>query len=443
MNGERSASVKCPECGSKRIYKAGFRHLKSGISVQRFLCRDCGLRFSEPSKKRQVALERSPKFFESKPKFGDVKTSNILTVKPGLKNSSLAIREDVTSHEHSLHNNTSDRYISIDTHSRDYRVGVSSARGAKNLAEVIGKTTRQAGATANIKASLIDFAWQMKKQGYSEATIRTYAYALKNLVKHNADLTNGDSVKEVLAKSKWSNAHKNGMIAAFTLYLSMHGKIWNPPICKLTRKLPFIPIEKELDSLIAGCGKKTSAFLQTLKETALRRAEACNLKWKDLDFQRKIIVFNNPLKNGNPRILKISDKLVSMLSTLPKKNKYLFGTNNKTTRQTVFYKAKKRLAAKLGNPRLLRIGFHTFRHWKATMLYHQTHDIILVKEFLGHKSLNTTLLYIQLNKALFQTDSEEFNVKAVKDLEEIKALLEVGFEYVCQKDDLLFFRRRK
>jgi len=202
-------------------------------------------------------------------------------------------------------------------------------------------------------------------------------------------------------------------------------------------------MEKELDDLIAGCGKKTSAFLQTLKETALRRAEACNLEWKDIDFQRKIILFNNPLKNGNPRIIKITDKLVAMLSSLPKKNKYLFGTNNKITRQSVFHKARKRLMRKLGNPRLLRIGFHTFRHWKATMLYHETHDIILVKEFLGLKSLNTTLLYIQLDKALFQTDSDEFNVKAAKDPEEIKALLEVGFEYVCKKDDLLFFRRRK
>jgi hypothetical protein len=28
-------------------------------------------------------------------------------------------------------------------------------------------------------------------------------------------------------------------------------------------------------------------------------------------------------------------------------------------------------------------------------------------------------------------------------LKEIKALLEVGFEYVCEKDGLLFFRKRK
>jgi len=382
----QSLTVSCPECGSNRLYRDGLRHLASGKTVQRWLCRNCGYRFGEKPLNSLSDKTRDSKYAVKKPK---------------------------------------------------------NLQALKALKELERTTKLAVGATENVKASLIDFAWQMKKQGYSDATIKTYAYGLKNLVKHNADLTNADSVKEVLAKSKWSNSHKNGMIAAFTLYLSMHGKTWNPPICKLTRKLPFIPMEKELDDLIAGCGKKTSAFLQTLKETALRRAEACNLEWKDIDFQRKIILFNNPLKNGNPRIIKITDKLVAMLSSLPKKNKYLFGTNNKITRQSVFHKARKRLMRKLGNPRLLRIGFHTFRHWKATMLYHETHDIILVKEFLGLKSLNTTLLYIQLDKALFQTDSDEFNVKAAKDPEEIKALLEVGFEYVCKKDDLLFFRRRK
>jgi hypothetical protein len=86
---------------------------------------------------------------------------------------------------------------------------------------------------------------------------------------------------------------------------------------------------------------------------------------------------------------------------------------------------------------------HTFRHWKATTLYHETHDIIQVKEFLGHKTLDVTLLYIQIEKAIFRNEPENFTVKATKETEEIQALLEVGFEFVCQKDNLMFFRKRK
>ena len=114
-----------------------------------------------------------------------------------------------------------------------------------------------------------------------------------------------------------------------------------------------------------------------------------------MDLQRKTIILNEPEKHGKPRIFNISSKLVNMLSSLPKTNEYVFGTHSKVTRGSVFYRLRKKIANKLGNPRLLQIGFHTFRHWKATMLYHQTKDIVYVKEFLGHKSLDTTLLYVQ------------------------------------------------
>jgi integrase len=133
--------------------------------------------------------------------------------------------------------------------------------------------------------------------------------------------------------------------------------------------------------------------------------------------------------------------LAALLTSM--KGMHAFGTSSKITRSTTFYTQRKRLAHKLGNPRIRKIGFHTFRHWKATMLYHETKDPLLVKEFLGHRNLDTTLLYIQLEKTLFKTDSDKFTVKAVREPEEIQGLLEVGFEYMCQKDSLLFFRKRK
>lgn len=132
-----------------------------------------------------------------------------------------------------------------------------------------------------------------------------------------------------------------------------------------------------------------------------------------------------------------------MLALLRRENEYLFGTSSKVTRAVVFYKERKALAHRLGNPRLLRISLHTFRHWKATMVYHETKNPVLVKELLGHQNVDTTLLYIQLEKSLFKSSSDDFEVKAVKDPEEIKGLLEVGFEYICEKDGLLFFRKRR
>ena len=81
-----------------------------------------------------------------------------------------------------------------------------------------------------------------------------------------------------------------------------------------------------------------------------------------------------------------------MLSSLPKNGYTVFGTTSDLIRRN-FGKQRKRLAAKLKNPRIKQITFHTFRHWKATMKYHKTRDIVHVKEVLGHKSLNNTMLY--------------------------------------------------
>jgi len=47
-------------------------------------------------------------------------------------------------------------------------------------------------------------------------------------------------------------------------------------------------------------------------------------------------------------------------------------------------------------------------------------------------------------QTLFEAGAnDEFTVKVAEKPEEIKALLEVGFEYVLQKDNLIFLRKRK
>jgi integrase len=111
--------------------------------------------------------------------------------------------------------------------------------------------------------------------------------------------------------------------------------------------------------------------------------------------------------------------------------------------KTMFLKTRKRLAFKLQNPRLLKISFHTFRHWKATMLYHKTKDPYYVKQFLGHKCLSNTEIHINIERTLFEEQDDEFTVKVAEKSEDIKALLEVGFEYVCQKEGLVYMRKRK
>jgi len=253
-----------------------------------------------------------------------------------------------------------------------------------------------------------------------------------------------ESVKEVLAKEKsWSQNRRRNIINAYTLFLKVHRLQWEKPKCQVTQKIPFIPTEQELDALIAGCGKKTATFLQLLKETAMRCGKAKRVLWTDVNSEKRLITLNQPEKGSNPRVWKVSQRLIGMLDNLPRNSPRIFGDGPINSMKTTFLKARKRLAAKLKNPRLLQISFHTFRHWKATMLYHETKDPYYVKDFLGHKSLRNTEIYITIERTIFEPSSDEFTVKVASKTEEIKSLLETGFEYVCQKDDLMFFRKRK
>jgi hypothetical protein len=77
------------------------------------------------------------------------------------------------------------------------------------------------------------------------------------------------------------------------------------------------------------------------------------------------------------------------------------------------------------------------------MEYHKTKDPFYVKQFLGHNSLRNTEIYINIERTLFESTSDEFTVRVIKEPDEVKGLLEVGFDYVCQKDNLIFMRKRK
>jgi len=159
------------------------------------------------------------------------------------------------------------------------------------------------------------------------------------------------------------------------------------------------------------------------------------LKWIDINREtRKVSI--TPVKGHNPRVLKVSEEFLRRLDSL---------FSNVSGMTAVFWRARKNLTRKLNNPRLKAIHFTTFRHWKGTMEYHRTKDIIHVKEFLGHKNIKNTMVYIHLEAPLFSERNDEFHVTATKNAEDACKLVEVGFEYVTGEydDGGKIFRKRK
>ena len=124
-----------------------------------------------------------------------------------------------------------------------------------------------------------------------------------------------------------------------------------------------------------------------------------------------------------------------MLNRLPKKPVYLFREANQDPITSLhgarrnFERQRKRLAVKLQNPRLMQIHFHSLRHFKATLEYHKTKDILHVMQLLGHKNIRNTLVYTHL----VNWESDEFISKVAASQKEITDLIETGFNS--------FFRR--
>ena len=391
----------CPECRSREAYKDGVRYTHSG-EVQRYSCRNCGYRFSDTERSQRT--ERLQRI-------------HTLIISSGADKPAFC------------------------------RVGASSS-GAKNL--VISETRIQeqaAGATqtnADTKSKLLEFAWWMKKQGYADQTILGRTQLIKILTDRGANLLDPESIKEVIAKQKnWCEGRKANAVISYSTYLRMHGGKWDPPHYQEEKQLPWIPQEKEIDDLIAGCSMKIGCFLQVMKEGAIRPGEAWRLKWTDIDFQNRTITLNRPEKHSRSRQFRISANLATVLSSLQRTRdahpERIFNYVSTPSIRRCFEQQRKRIAYKTGNPRLLKISFKTLRHWKATMEYHRTKDILYVMNFLGHKRIENTLKYTHL----VDVEEDEYVSRVAKTTAEVCTLVDGGFEYVCDVEGDKIFRKRK
>lgn len=162
------------------------------------------------------------------------------------------------------------------------------------------------------------------------------------------------------------------------------------------------------------------------------------LKWIDFD----VIDKNDrvtPEKSSDPRLLKILNKLIAMLNTFQRNNEYVFKTSLLRHFVDGFRQQRKRVTQKLKNLRMNQISFKKLRHFKATLEYHKTKDILHVMRILGHKRLQNTLVYTHL----VDFTNDEYVSKAAKTAEEASKLVEAGFEYVCTTpDDSMLFKKR-
>jgi len=302
----------CPNCGSAAYYRDGFRNLGSERR-QRFLCRYCGFRFSEP--KTTTSTNN-----------GDIKNRSI-GVSPNSEECAM---------------------------SQPVELQTAGDR----------KTRHQ---TADVKGKVVEHLWWLNQEDYTEETIKGRTQILKQLEKANVNLLNPDEVRDFIARQNWTPGRRANVIYAYALFAKWANIRFTLPRISIPEKLPFIPSEREIDDLIAATTKYIAAFLQLCKETGARSGEIFRLKWTDLDFENANVRIA-PEKGSRPRLARLSTKAIQMLNQIVRNHDTVFLGRYKNSRNLLrtFLKQRKRIAAKMGNPRLQQIHFHTLRHWKAT-----------------------------------------------------------------------------
>ena len=100
-------------------------------------------------------------------------------------------------------------------------------------------------------------------------------------VARRADLLVPESTKCYLAGAKLSEARKALIVQHLARFYTYKRIPFDKPHYVPVDTLPFIPMESEVDQLISGVGKKTTVYLQLLKETGaltprkLVQADSC------------------------------------------------------------------------------------------------------------------------------------------------------------------------
>ena len=274
---------------------------------------------------------------------------------------------------------------------------------------------------------LILYEEYLARSGRSLFTIKSYLSDLKLFHKwyqetHEVKQVNHTVVKDIDLLSyrnhlQYEKRHRtattNQHVAALRSFFSfLHSKgviresvIANlKPLSKPYLRAPDVPKRAQILKLFRMVdtsndrGKRDFAILQLFVQCGLRLTEVANIEMGDIHMsERKGVLRIAGGKGDLPREVSLNKTARHVLKVylevrqdLPETKKLFISQLRKPlSRRSIYHLTKKYLAA-AGMPDL---SCHDLRHLFATNLYNRHKDILLVKEALGHKTLESTLRY--------------------------------------------------
>ena len=241
--------------------------------------------------------------------------------------------------------------------------------------------------------------------------IRSYLYYLENILHKKPEDVSWQELRDYVSyiqkERTLSDRTINSCIAHlrfFTLYV-LH-KPWDPsqlPSRKFDEYLPFVPTKQEVATFINTIPDlKVKAMVSLLYSAGLRIGEVCRLKCSDID-RKNMRIHISRSKNRSARYAKLSPKILPLLEeywhSCGKPRSFLFPKQRKSRADEpidTFFLSRHihEHEEYLGWER--RFTCHSFRHAFGTHLYENGADLLTIKTLLGHKSLSSTMIYVQL-----------------------------------------------
>ena len=171
------------------------------------------------------------------------------------------------------------------------------------------------------------------------------------------------------------------------------------PKIRREKRLPRVLSVEQVQQLLRSCELYPKALFSVIYDCGLRASEACNLRWSDILFDRRQ-VFIRRGKGGKDRIVPISPKTLQVLKVYHKKFRGtgpVFTKDGGMVRQIDNAYIRKCLKWQLQKAGLdTSLSTHALRHSNATHLLEAGEDIQTVQRRLGHRSLQTTVIYLHV-----------------------------------------------
>jgi integrase len=296
--------------------------------------------------------------------------------------------------------------------------------------------------TDPIKTGIVKTLWHIRT--LAESTQKGYAKCLK-ILSAKVDLNDPLKTEKYILALSGTNKYKNNLFSSYQKYCISNGIDWRRPVNLRNEPYPIkIPTEERINNIIS-CATPKYAVVYSLSKYGLRPDEISKIRLRDFDLEKRLILVRSS-KMGLSRTIQLKRETVDLLGD------YLSQKGISNIEQRLFAHTKKiqyhwrrfRKAAydKLRDPELLQIRLYDLRHWYATTTYLKTRDIFLVKYLLGHRHIQSTLIYMHVAKGLVNY-TEDYTVKVASTLDEYVNLLETGFEYISDFEGMKVLRKRK